>query len=101
MTGKKYIRKRSASTRRADDLAAQKKAGRAQDYAERWGRSGLAAFKESYDIQTSMDRAADRHPRVPRKTGKGTWRFEAWSLGRANVGRDKRTGRFTRRKVGR
>ena len=100
---KKYIRKRDASTRakhRAQDRA---KAERIYDYRRKWDpeAKARAEAEATYRQEQKIHRVFDRLPRVPRKTGRGQYGYESWSLGKANVGRDKRTGRFIKRKVGR
>lgn len=94
---KKWVRKRDATTRAADERDARAMAERVFESEKRWRPDTARATAEaSYRLDKRISSRVDKHPRQPRRKTDSSW-----NLRRANVGRDKRTGRFVKRKVGR
>lgn len=104
---RRYVRKRSAKTQAADERAARAEARKylrgekvrryespkmiAQHGREPWSPKKAAA--DSLRQSRRSARVNDRYPTVELERRRG------WTLAKAGVGRDRKTGRFVRRRA--
>lgn len=96
---KAWRRYRDAGARAADRKVARAKAERVFAGESRWRPATARAEAEgTYRLQMKMDRAGDRNPRGGADRFRRKLAGRAWSLRKANVTRDPKSGEFRTRR---